>query len=378
MSEILQRRTSLSGNILAFCRHLRTQGFRLGTQQEVEALHALTIMGRTATEENFYWTLRATLTRSRQEQQQFDDLYRNYWREINKAADSKIKEEETVKNQPAPKPSLQTLKSWLYGGRETEEEMEIATYSEMESLTQKDFSQFTTDELEEVMKIIRLLAKRMATQYNRRQRTAHRPGSFNLRQTLRKNMRRGGEIIELSYVRPKRQKLKIVLLCDVSKSMDLYTNFLLQFMYGFQQLPQRMETFVFATQLTRVTEQLRRQAFPKALKNLQDTIPDWSGGTKIGASLQTFVENHGLRLLDRKTIFLIMSDGWDTGEVDVLAEAMAYIKRKSGRVIWLNPLAGNPNFTPEVQGMAAAMPYVDVFAPAHNVHSLRQVVALIK
>lgn len=375
MSEVLQRRTSLSANILAFCRHLRTQGFHLGPSEELDALRALRIIGDSATAENFYLTLRATLTRSRQEQQQFDELYAKYWREVDKAVNSKIKEEETEKGSPQPKaPSLQSLKSWLYGGKQTEEETELATYSGSEVLTEKDFAHFTVDELEEVMKIIRLLARKLATQYNRRQRTAHRPGAFNLRRTLRQNLRRGGEIIELGYVKPKRQRLKIVLLCDVSKSMDLYTNFLLQFMYGFQQLPQRLETFVFATQLTRVTEQLRQQAFPKALKNLQNTIPDWSGGTKIGSSLDAFVEDHGQRLLDRKTIFMIMSDGWDTGEGAVLAKAMSYIQCKTGKVIWLNPLAGHPQFTPEVQGMKAAMPYVDVFASAHNVESLRRVV----
>lgn len=378
-NEALIRRTSLSANVLAFCRHLRTQGFQLGPTEQLDALEALKIMGQSLSAENFHLTLRATLARSRTQQQKFDELFATYWKELEKATNSKIKDSEQP-DKPAPSkkaPSLQSIKNWLYGNQ-NDQEMEIASYSSGEALTEKDFATFQADEMEEVMKIIRLLSKKLAAQYNRRKTTAHRPGIFDLRRTLRQNLRRGGEIIKLEYVKPKKQRLKIVMLCDVSKSMDLYTNFLLQFMYGMQNTAHRLETFVFSTRLERITDQLRNRDFDESLQQLTETVHNWSGGTKIGASLHEFVNTYGRRLVDNKTIILIMSDGWDTGEITLLEESMRYLQRRAGKVIWLNPLAGNPKFTPDVKGMAAAMPFIDVFAPAHNVESLRKVVGELR
>jgi uncharacterized protein with von Willebrand factor type A (vWA) domain len=167
-------------------------------------------------------------------------------------------------------------------------------------------------------------------------------------------------------------KTKIVLLCDVSGSMDVYSKFLLQFLYGLQNGLRGVETVVFSTRLTRITPLLRRRHIQAALDLIAETVSDWSGGTKIGTCLQAFNETLAARLIDSKTLVIIISDGWDTGDTTVLDTAMAGLKARALRLIWLNPLLGSPNYQPVCKGMHTALPYVDDFMPVHNVDSLRQ------
>ncbi len=215
---------------------------------------------------------------------------------------------------------------------------------------------------------------------NRRREKTVQARQFDLRNTLRRNLRRGGELIDLAYKRPRRNRMRLVVLADVSKSMDLYSAFLIQFLYAFQNVFRRIETFVFSTELHRITAELKQQNFQEALKKLAERETGWSGGTRIGSSLHTFVTDYG-KLLNRETIVVILSDGWDTddtratvlnrGTGSTLADAMQRIQQKSRKVIWLNPLAGRVGYEPRTAAMQAALPHVDVFAPAHSVESLR-------
>ena len=190
-------------------------------------------------------------------------------------------------------------------------------------------------------------------------------------------MRRGGEIMELAFKQKRIRKLSLVMICDVSKSMDLYSQFLIQFLYGFQSVYRKIETFVFSTSLHHISEHLRRKKLADTLEQLARDVPDWSGGTRIGASLGQFVEEYGKKFLHDRTVVIILSDGWDTGQPELLEESMQAIHQKVARVVWLNPLAGNPAFEPKVQGMEVAMPYIDLFAPAHNIDSLRRLIRLL-
>ena len=375
--ELITRKTALSDNIVAFCRYLRAKGFAVGPLEEADSLKALEALEALNSPESFQLSLRAVLVKSFQQQRQFDELYANYWRELNRAVDAKIKNGVVEPSSASPpqknkQASLQALKNWLYGNH-SDEVTEIATYSTVESLGRKDFSGFSEDELQEIIKIIHRIAQDLATQKNRRRVAAKTGGMFNLRRTLRLNMRRGGEIVELGFVKPQKRKMKIVLLCDVSKSMDLYSRFLVQLMYGFQKAYRQIETFVFSTSLHRITPQLFQHTYSEALKKLADTIPNWSGGTKIGLSFQQFLDNYGQKMLNNKTVVLILSDGWDTGDIDILEESMYQLHQKAAKIVWLNPLAGNPKYEPDVRGMKAAMPYIDVFAPAYSVESLRAI-----
>jgi uncharacterized protein with von Willebrand factor type A (vWA) domain len=232
----------------------------------------------------------------------------------------------------------------------------------------QDFATFSADQLDEVLRLTVLIARRLARRISRRRRPVRRRGRVDLRRTLRANLTRA-DLIDLRFRARKRKKTKLVLLCDVSGSMDLYSRFLLQFLFAVQSVFRRVETFAFSTRLTRITDHLRARSYRQVLRRLQD-VRDWSGGTRIGESLAEFNREWG-RIVDRRTIVIILSDGWDTGDPEVLATEMLRIKRRAGRVIWLNPLLGNPSYEPLTRGMAAALPLVDHFAPAHNLASLR-------
>lgn len=267
-----------------------------------------------------------------------------------------------------------SIGDWLGGTETVEEEKEAAGYSPFETDSERDFSSFRAEELSEVMHLINEIGKALATRFNRRTKSSKKRGLIDLRRTMRLSLRRGGEIIDLAYSRRRRQRLKLVLLCDVSKSMDLYSRFLIQFIYAFQSVYRRIETFVFSTALHRITETLRKEELYSALGKLSGTVPDWSGGTKIGASLEQFVSQYGLKLVDSQTVVLIISDGWDTGEVDLLENSMHFLNKHARNVIWLNPLKGSSGYEPTTRGMQAALPYIDIFASAHNLNSLRKLV----
>ncbi len=241
-------------------------------------------------------------------------------------------------------------------------------------MSQKDFSTVPADELDELMQSIKALSRRLAGHLNRRSEKSNKINLPDLRRTLRKNMRHGGELIEIAFRKPKRNRTKLVVLCDVSKSMDLYAKFLLQFMYAFQQVYNRIETFAFSTSLQYITPLLKQNDFNAALRLLSTQSNNWSGGTRISESLYKFVKEYASRFLDKRAIVIIISDGWDTGAIPLLELSMRLIKNKSKKIIWLNPLAGYTAYRPDVAGMHAAMPYIDVFAAAHSVNSFKNLV----
>jgi len=250
-----------------------------------------------------------------------------------------------------------------------DEPVSVPAASELEAVAARDFSTFSPDQLDEVFRLTLRIARRLARRISRRRRPSARRGRIDLRRTLRANLTRG-ELIDLRYRRRKRKKVRLVLLCDVSGSMDLYSRFLLQFLFALQSAFSRVETFTFSVRLTRVTEHLRARSYREVLRRLE-AVRDWSGGTKIGESLAEF-NRRWPALVDRRTIVIILSDGWDTGDPDLLAAELLRIKRRAGRVIWLNPLLGNPSYEPLTRGMAAALPLVHRFAAAHNLAALRE------
>ncbi len=383
--ELVTRQTSLSANIVGLCRFLRKQGFRLGPNDYMDAMKALEVVPF-RDQDTMQKVMKAILTRSVGEQMVFDELYQQYWRELEKASDAKQKEEEKPTKESnsgssANKnnlPTVQSLKSWVNGEKSAEDTLETATYSAGKVKSMQDFSTFTDEELHEVTQLVSMMGKTLARRSQRRYRNTRQQRNFDVKQTIRKNMRRGGEIVELAYKRKKIRNLKLVMLCDVSKSMDLYSRFLVQFIYAFQSVYKRIETFVFSTSLYHVSGSLQHRDFSVALEEISRKVDGWSGGTRIGESFQQFCREYGNRMLDGRTIVLVISDGWDTGDTDILEESMEFIHKRSGGVIWLNPLAGNEDYTPSVKGMEAAMPFIDVFAPAHNLDSLRNILAHIK
>jgi uncharacterized protein len=365
------RRTSLSHNIVAFCRFLRANGFSIGPDEEATALAALAQVS--LGERTQLWlALRTVLCRRAQELEPFDRLFTQYWKELEKAVDSKRKDDPAQRQRTRPKqgPDFNQLKSWLFGNKPTEETT-LTTYSVQQSLGQYDFSSIAPDDLQAVMQYIRELSLTLARRANRRQQRTRNRHHLNLPQTLRKNLRRGGELLELVYQKPRKNRLNVVILADVSQSMTLYSTFMIQFMYAFQSVYRRIETFVFSTELHRITSTLKNRPFAEALAHLADTAPGWGGGTRIGHALHQFTEDH-LAMVNSRTLVLILSDGWDTDEdTTYLTDALTALRAKTHRLLWLNPLAGNPAYRPETAAIQAAMPFLAAILPVHNAASLR-------
>jgi uncharacterized protein len=377
----------LTRAMLAFGAMLRASGLPVTTSavmDAVRALEAVDLMDRA----EVYLALRTVLMSRMEEQPAFDRCFEAFWRlhaEDGQGLDGLVAavQPRRQEEEPAPgaieaareKQTQVALDDWDQGEAADDEPLEVPGLSDREALMDQDFSTFPAEQLDEVARLTVQIARRLARRVSRRRKPTRRGGVIDLRRSMRANLMKG-EIIELRRRARRRRKVRLVLLCDVSGSMDLYSRFLLQFLYALQNVFGRVETFTFATRLTRVSDLLRGPSYKGALRRLTE-VRDWSGGTRIGESIREFNQTWG-RLVDRRTIVLVLSDGWDTGEPDVLAQGMLTLKRRAARVIWLNPLLGNPSYEPLTRGMAAALPLVDHFAAAHNLASLRDLAAHLR
>ncbi len=368
--------------MLTFGGMLRASGLQVTTSavmDAVRALEAVDLMDRA----EVYLTLQTVLMSRIEEQPAFDRCFEAFWKfhaDEGQGLDGLVAAVQQKEQDDAPEAApLETaperqarmaLDDWNDPDEATDDEpLEVPGLSDREALMEQDFSTFPAEQLDEVARLTVQIAKRLARRVSRRRKPTRRGGTIDLRRSMRANLMKG-EIIELRRRARRRRKVRLVLLCDVSGSMDLYSRFLLQFLYALQNVFGRVETFTFATRLTRVSDLLRGPSYKRALRRLT-SVRDWSGGTRIGESIREFNQTWG-RLVDRRTIVLVLSDGWDTGEPEVLAKEMLALKRRAARVIWLNPLLGNPSYEPLTRGMAAALPLVDHFAAAHNLASLRE------
>jgi uncharacterized protein with von Willebrand factor type A (vWA) domain len=234
----------------------------------------------------------------------------------------------------------------------------------------KDFADLSPQEIEAVKDMMRQLAIRLGERRTRRK----RPGnghSIDLRRTLRNSYSYGGEVLIWARRESKFKPRPLVIIADISGSMERYTRLLIHFVYGLSHsLHQPVEAFVFGARLTRITRQLRNRDIDQSLRGVSQTVQDWAGGTRTGESLKEFNFNWGRRVLGHGAVVLIISDGWDRGDMDVLKREMARLQRNCYRLIWLNPLLGSPTYEPLTRGMQAALPYTDNFLPVHNLASL--------
>ncbi len=256
-------------------------------------------------------------------------------------------------------------------GQDTEpQKVTVMTYSPTEVLGEKDFSEYTEEETQLIHRIIREFAAALANKMSRRFEAATHGSDVDRRRTLRQLMRQGGETLQLQWRRRKLKRPRILLLADVSGSMENYSKFLIQFIHGLQRELPNVETVVFSTRLTRITPILRHHRLKEALDHLSKVVKDWAGGTTIGLCLEKLNRGDVGRLVNGRTIVILISDGWDRGDAQLLEREMHRLKMTAYRLIWMNPLLGSPNYRPICKGMRAAMPYIDFFLPAHNLRAL--------
>ena len=254
-----------------------------------------------------------------------------------------------------------------------------AAWSEVELLRAKDFGRYNEAEMIAARELIARLARRGPTRRSRRMRPVRRRRGHepDLRRTLRASLRTGGEPVERRWRGPSERQRPVVLVCDVSGSMEPYARMLLQYLHACVAARRRVEAFAFGTRLTRITHELAGRDHDHALERAAAAVNDFSGGTRIGAALAELNRVHGRRL-GRGSVVVILSDGWDRGDPALLAGEMARLRRSAHRLVWLNPLAAHPDYEPLTRGMRAAVPHTDELLAGNSLASLEQLASILE
>ncbi|HEY8286409.1 MAG TPA: VWA domain-containing protein [Chloroflexota bacterium] len=381
----------LVDRVREFAQLCRGHGLRVTTGQAADACRGLQEVDITIQLE-FYQALRCVLLTRHVDEPLFSFLFARFWlhRDVRPLANvdrdsrSSLLERSDERGEPAPGggeersvellvdlPEGETAEEGLEEGGDKPSE-QMAAYSAREVLRRRDFSQLEAAEIAEVRRLIAELRWRTATRELRRTKRAGKGPHADPRRAFRESLATGGEILRLPRRTRRRKPRPLVLICDISGSMERYTSLLLRFLHALRQGRGAVETFVFGTRLTRITRQLRVRDTDTALAEVASEVVDWGGGTRIGDSLATFNRVWGRRVLGHGATVVVISDGWDRGEPEVLSAEMAHLQRLSHRLVWLNPLLGLAGYEPLTRGMRAALPFVDDFLASHNLASLEQ------
>jgi uncharacterized protein len=365
-------RSDVSRTIVEFCRFTREKGISSGVQETLGALQAAEAIG-VENEGELKFGLRSILCSSKDDWDLFEECFQIFWRGtapgITSDQTKRPGKESTARVRGRNPTSLMSTGSGDDVSAEKDGSQAVTGASARERLTKADFSTLPQDDMAMLEQISLRLFRQMSRRLARRRRTGPR-GQVDLRKTIRRNISRGGELMNLRYRERKPRPQRLVTLLDISGSMSAYSLFLVKFLYALQKHFQHVDTFLFSTSLVEITNLFRAQRLQDALQALSQQPAGWSGGTSIGGSLREFNQLHRRKLRSSDTLFVILSDGWDTGDPGVLAAELGQVKRRVRRLIWLNPLLGLKDYQPITSGMSAALPHVDVFAPAHNLESL--------
>jgi uncharacterized protein with von Willebrand factor type A (vWA) domain len=367
----------LVGNILTLVNLLRQAGLAVSTDQVGEFASALTWVN-IGEREQVYHAARCLLVSRYEHLRLFETLFNAFWRAQHETPHSAgQKAPRAPRHDSDHQPVLVTYMASK--ARPTDPELDVAdktaTYSDLEVLQQKDFSLMTPEELEAVKRLIQNMRWQACFRRTRRKVADDSGETLHMRRVMASAARHSGVPLMLAWQSRKIKQRPIVLIADISGSMEKYSRLVLQFFYSLSQSLKNVECFVFGTRLTRVTTQLKLKNIDRAVNEAAREVVDWSGGTRIGESLSTFNKQWGRRVLHRGAIVIIVSDGWERGDVDNLRAQMRYLQLRCHRLVWLNPLMGKVTYQPVVEGMAAALPYVDDFLPVHNFQSLSTLAA---
>jgi uncharacterized protein with von Willebrand factor type A (vWA) domain len=366
-------------NLLHFAELLRALGLDVPAGRTLDVALALehVEIGRRS---DFYFTLQALLVHRHADLPMFDQAFLMFWRrpptEWSPTDLRAMGERRRIGPPERERPSIGSHDGGAGSSIEQDTVQRVApmSYGSREVLRNKDFAAFTEEEICEARAMMAALAWEPGRRRTRRWRSGGDEAA-DLRRVVRQAVRFGGEPLVIPARERRWQRRPLVLLCDVSGSMERYSRILLHFAHGLASRLGHIEVFLFATRLTRVTGAIHRRGVEEAVRSVLAKATDWGGGTRIGATLRTFNLEWARRVTGRGPVVLLISDGWDRGEPADLAREMAQLARRCHRLIWLNPLLGSPSYQPLARGMQAALPFVDDFLPVHNLVSLEALAA---
>jgi len=349
------------GRALALCRLARDADLRVTQGRVIDVFRALERVDW-ANEDDFRLAIRVNLAANRDEERRFDRLFHDYWHGADPAdGDYKPWRPELVRGEKE------------HGAHRGHEEMltETEHFGAEEVVRELNLAARWDEHAPPLDEVIRELARRLATRPSRRQRHAANGRRIDLRRSVRRNVRHGMDMLELSRVKRRTRKTRLVLLSDVSGSMDAFNPFLLQLMLGLQQALKNSRTLVFSTQLSEITTLLRRSSVRETLDEIGTRVKHWSGGTDIGAALADLNRGVLREGSSRATVAIIISDGYDNGSSERIEREMRAMRRRVRKIVWINPMFGATTFQVRAAGMKAALPHVDHFLPAFNAASLK-------
>jgi uncharacterized protein with von Willebrand factor type A (vWA) domain len=360
---------SISESIVAFSQFMRSHGFNAGIQETQEALLCAK-EGLLTDKEIFRYSMKAIFCKSPEERLAYEKLFLLFWN-TNPTDLKESKSKISVQGSVSRKPVASVV---MLGRGKTispdEEGKIISGANETERLKQTDFSNLNNRDTALLEEIAQRLFKQLALRLNRRMKESKRKGQISLRRTIRRSIGYGGEPIDLFRKSQKPKKQRIVVLLDVSGSMDKYSYFLLRFICALRENFRQLEAFVFSTSLIRISKTIRQSRLDFVLNTISEQADNWSSGTRIGECIHEFNEKYGKLLLNGSPIVLVLSDGLDTGDPALLGKEMIKLQRRARKIIWLNPLKGMKGYAPTAGGMKAALPSVNSFHNAHNLESL--------
>ncbi len=365
---------AIADNVLLFGRLLRVIGLPVHHGRLVDAIHALELVGiRNRTDVRA--TLRSLLVHRHDDIARFDQAFDLFFRAHRPPAPGpplfSLGERPRVVVRAAPGIAVPIELEDVSKESRDEDRRIVGAWSRTGVSRTKDFAEFTDAELERARNLLQNLPWRLSLRRTRRWERASQ-GAVDLRPFIRRNLMRGGDLRDLPRRRRRETARPIVLILDVSGSMERYSRIVLHFVYGLSRSGTRVDAFVFATRLTRLTRQIAERRGSQLLTRLARDVADWGGGTRIGEALRAFNTSWARRVMRHGPIVIIVSDGWDRGDPELLRREIARVRRSCRRLIWLNPLLGSARYEPLTRGIQAALQHVDDFLPAHNLASIEQ------
>ena len=375
----MQPQYDFISHLTRFCRVLRDHGLLIGPNETADAVRAVSLVDM-MDRGRVYWTLRSLMLSRREEIGIFDELFERFW----SFEPQPTRPPMTQGMGPAggmrdlkPRPRSIVLPENDSRSDDTFLQIVRTGASAAEIATERDLTVLQSDELSELSRIAARMVRALASRPGRRRKRHKRKGIPDLRGALRLNLATGGEPIRLPRMRRVPRVPRLMVLLDVSGSMDRHARLLLQLVYAVTQHTKRVETFVFSTSVTRVTRQMKAPSFGEALRRVGAAVDHWSGGTRIGESIARInADYEGLQ--DRYTTVFLLSDGWETGDPQQLAREVRRMQRRVRSVIWLNPLLGTQDYEPLARGLQAVTPYVDHFVSAKDISNLKRLPQLLR
>jgi len=370
------------GQIVGFARLLHRAGVDVNSGNLIDLCQSIQYID-VADRRDFYATARSTLVSRYDDLETFERVFQAFWHATVEPEEvdltDELGEEESELDIPDEQGDpLQMLSESEEEEGEGEGDAEATGYSPEESLMHKDLAAMSDKEVEEARKVIAQIVDIIANRRSRRRVPEKHGQEIDFRRTWRKNAIYGRDGFQLAMRRRRIKKTKLMLMCDVSGSMDCYSQFMIQFIYALKREIRDVEVGVFSTRMTAISRLLKTKGVEESLREVSETVHDWAGGTDIGGCLREFNDKFARDMLRSRTVMIIVSDGWDRGDADLMRMEMERLRRRTHKLLWLNPLLGSPGYQPLCLGMKTALPYLDFFMPAHNLESLVQLARTLR